>query len=277
MGKDLRSKDTGENVANDTANTVDSKDIEGLVDADEELELGGEVAADTADDADDEGTPGGDEASGRGDGNEAGDGAGAEANGGPLTLQAEIEQYPGQGGHGGGELGVVAGHDGADVHAQGGTAVETEPADPEEDGAKDDVGDIVGAPGHTGVLRVARTLSEHQGVGQGAGTGGDVDRTATGEVEGAELEQPAVGVPSLVGNGVVDDGGPDEHKDKARQDAAAVGDSTDSQGRRDGSKHALVQAEEDVWEDGAAGLSDDISETDHIHVAEEGVAGAGEG
>jgi hypothetical protein len=227
----LRSEDTGAEVADDTANAVDSKDIEGLINTNEELELGGEVAADTTNNADDQSTPGSDETSTRGDGNKTGDGTRAETNGGPLLLQAVVEQNPGQTGHGSSQVGVVARHDGTEVDTEGRATVEAEPANPQEDGADDDVGDVVGSPGHTGVLGVASALAEHDGVGKGSGAGGDMDGTATGIVEGAEGEEPAAGVPGPVGDGVIDDGGPDEDEDEGGEDATTVSNSTNGESR----------------------------------------------
>lgn len=58
-----------------------------------------------------------------------------------------------------------------------------------------------------------------------------MDGAAAGEVVVGELGEPAVGVPGPVGNGVVDDGGPDEHEDDGGEHAAAVSDGTDSEGR----------------------------------------------
>lgn len=227
----LRSEDAGADVTDHAADAVDGEDIESIVNTDEELELGSEVADDAANDAHDEGAPGGDEAGAGGDDDEAGDGTGAEANGGPLALEAEIEEDPGETAHRGGQVGVEAGDDGADVHGEGGAAVEAEPADPEEDGADDDVGDVVRPPGHAGVVAVAGALAEHEGVGEGGGAGGDVDGAAAGEVEGAQLVEPAVGVPGPVGDGVVDDGGPDEEEDERGKDATAVSDGADGQSR----------------------------------------------
>lgn len=209
---------------------MDGKDVEGIVNANEELELGGKVAANSTHDTDDEASPRSHETRSRRNRNKAGNGAGAEANGAPFLLQTVIEQDPSNTTDGGSQVGDEAGHDGADVHAQGGTTVEAEPADPEEDGADDDVCDAVGAVGQAVVLVVAGALAEHDAVGEGAGAGGDVDGAASGEVVRGELEEPAVGVPGPVGDGVVDDGGPDEHEDDGGEHATTVGDGTDSEG-----------------------------------------------
>lgn len=229
--KNVRSKDTGEDVADHAADTVDGKDIKTVIDVEDELELGAKVAKDTTADTDDDGSPGPDEAGSRGDGDEARDGTGAETDGAPLLLEAVIEKSPGNGAARGSEVGHVAGHDSADVHAESGTAVEAEPADPEEDGAEHDVGDVVRTVREAVVARVAGALAEHQGVGESASSRGDVDRTATGKVVAGEVEQPAVAVPGPVGDGVVDDGGPEKHEDHGGEDTAAISDGADGEGR----------------------------------------------
>lgn len=203
---------------------MDSKDVERIIDANQELELGGKVAADAGNNTNndsapvavstqivtgegcqrEESLPGGHETSSRRDTDKTGDGTGAEANGAPLLLQAVVEQDPGQTGHGSGEVRHVARVDGLEVHGEGRAAVEAEPADPQEDGPEDDVGDVVWAVGQAVVLVIAGALAEHQAVGQGAGSGGDVDGTATGEIVAGEVREPAVAVPGPVGNGIVD-------------------------------------------------------------------------
>ena len=210
---------------------MDSEDVKRLIDSNEELELGSEVAADTADDTNDQSTPGRDETSTRSDGNETRDGTRAEANSRPLLLQTVVEEGPGQTGHGGSQVGVVAGHDGTEVNTQGRATVKAEPANPQEDGADDDVGDVVGPPGHTGMLGVAGALAEHDGVGEGSGAGGDVNGAAAGIVEGAQGEEPAVGVPGPVGDGVVDNGGPNDDEDKGGENATTVSNSADGESR----------------------------------------------
>lgn len=80
-GRDLRGKDTSEEVANNTTNTVLSEHIKGLVNTDEELELGGKVADDTAADTEDDSRPGGNITSSGGDGDETGNDTRAETNG----------------------------------------------------------------------------------------------------------------------------------------------------------------------------------------------------
>lgn len=134
-GEDIRSKDTSQQVADNTSDTVLSKHIERLINTQKELELSSKVAADTADNTKDESRPGRDVTRSRGDGDKTSNGTRAEADGAPLPLQPVIEQDPSQATDACSNVSDDAGHDGAEVGGQGAAAIETEPADPEEHGA----------------------------------------------------------------------------------------------------------------------------------------------
>lgn len=149
------------------------------------------------------------------------------------------------------------------------------------------MGDVVRAVGQAVDLVVAGALAQHEGVGEGSSTRGDVHRRAAGEVEAAHEKRPAVGVPGPVGNGVVDDRRPDEDEDDGGQHATAVrggtngksgsGEQTECQRGdrnprhiitgarrlRDGCKHALEEAEQQIGNLGAsdAGLGQHVLET----------------
>jgi len=126
---------------------------------------------------------------------------------------------------------------------------------------------------------VAAALAEHQGVGQGGGAGGDMDGGSAGEVEAAELEDPAAGVPGPAGDRVIDDGGPDEHEDEGGQHTAALCGSADGEGDGDAGEHALVDGEHQVGDlcgaDG--GGAEDVAEADVVHIADVRAGGLGEG
>lgn len=229
--QDVRSKEAGEHVADNTADAVLSKHIEGLVNAEEELDLGSKVASDGTNNAKDNSRPGRDVTGTGRDGDETSNNAGAETNGAPLPLEAVVEQAPGKATDAGGNVRDQAGHDGAEVGGEGAATVKAEPADPEENGSEDDMGDVVGAVGEAVGLVVAIALSEHQSVGEGSSTGADVNRSATSKVEAAHLEGPAVGVPGPVGNRIVDNGGPDEDEDNGGKHAGAISGSANGEGR----------------------------------------------
>ena len=79
-----------------------------------------------------------------GDGDQAGDGARAEADSRPLALETVVPEHPGETTHARSQVGDDARLDGAEVRGEGGAAVEPEPPEPEEDRAEDDIGRVVG-------------------------------------------------------------------------------------------------------------------------------------
>lgn len=113
--------------------------------------------------------------------------------------------------------------------------------------------------------------------------------TASSKVVAGKVEEPAIGVPGPVGDGVVDDGGPKEHEDDGGEDTTSISNGTDCKSRtgdvrtvncqvfegnsRNGSEHALVQTKENIRESGRAiGLSEGVHKTKLGQVAEEGVS-----
>ncbi len=107
---------------------------------------------------------------------------------------------------------------------------------------------------------IAVALAQHNAVGERGSARGDVHGCAAGEIEATELVHPAGRVPGPAGDGVVDDGRPDEYEDYAGEHAAAVGGGTNGEGGtrggfsklsrklgteghiRDGCEHALVDS-----------------------------------
>lgn len=120
-------------------------------------------------------------------------------------------------------------------------------------------------------LTVAATLAQHDGVRQSRRAGRDVHGGSASEVEAAHLGDPAGWVPGPAGDGVINDGGPDEHEDDAGQHAAALGDSADGQGDGDGGEHALVDSEQQVGDLGRAdgGGGQHVAEAEVLEVTEE--------
>lgn len=206
---------------------MNSINIKSIVNAHDVLELGAVVASSGTNNAEDDSRPGWDETRSRSDGNETSDDTGAETNGGPLLLESVVEETPGDTSNGSSQVGDNGSHDSTEVSTQGRTGVESEPSDPEEDGTDNDVSDVVRAVVEF-VSTVTTTLAEHQRVGESGGTGGNVHRSTTCEVETSELEYPTGCVPGPAGNRVVNDGGPDEHEDDAREHAATLSDGANS-------------------------------------------------
>lgn len=227
----LRGKEARHQVSGDAADSVHGENIERIVNAKDHLQLGGKVANDGAHDTKDKRGPGRHVPGGGRDGNETGNDTAAEADRAPLPLEPVIKQAPGQAADTGRDVRHDAGHDGAHVGAEGAAAVEAEPADPEENGAQDDVGDVVGTVRQTVDLGVAGASSEHEGVGEGGGARGNVHGSAAGKVEATHDEGPPVRVPCPVGDRVVHDGEPDEDEDDAGEHAATVGSGANCEGR----------------------------------------------
>lgn len=261
-----------EDETDHAADTVLSEHIEGVVDAEEELDLGGKIAGDTGNDTENDGCPGVDETGSGSSSNETGDGTRAPADHGPLAGQAVIEETPSHGGEHGSEARVPAGHGSAEVGTKGRAAVESEPSKPEEDGAEGDERDVVRAEVHHHLLV---TSAEDPGVGESRHAGTDLDGDTTGVVEDAVLEGPAVGVPNPVCERAVDEGSPEEDEDHAGNDAATLSNGADGKRTSDGAEHHLVEGVEEGGNERGAdrGGAQDLLETEVVHVADEGVSG----
>ena len=111
-------EDAGQDGAQRAADGVDAEGVERVVVAEHLLERGAEEERDDAGEhADDHRAVGGHEAAGRRDDDEAGHGAGAEAEDGGLAVEDLFQQRPDEAGDGGGERG---GHEGVGGDAVGG-------------------------------------------------------------------------------------------------------------------------------------------------------------
>lgn len=169
-GNGALGKETGHNVSDHAPNCVGCKHIKAVVVVKQELELGGEIASGTSDDTERDSRRGTDEPRRRGDSNETGDRAGAETDNGPLLLETVIPNHPSQPANARCKVGHDARLGSAQVRGKGRPAVETEPAEPEEDCAKDDVGGIVGLV-REALGSIAGALSEVDGDRECGGSG----------------------------------------------------------------------------------------------------------
>lgn len=86
----LRSEKRSEDVSDEATNAMDSKDIEGIIAAEEILELRRVVASNTTTHTENNSSPGRDISRTRGDADKTSDNTGAEANGGPLAFQTVV-------------------------------------------------------------------------------------------------------------------------------------------------------------------------------------------
>lgn len=243
-GQDLRSEERSENVANEAANTVDSKDIKRIVATEEVLQLGSVVAESAADDTEDNRSPSRNETGSRSNCNETSNDARAETNGGPLLFEPVVDQAPGDTANTSSQVGNNGGHHSAQVRGTGRTSVEAEPTDPEEDCTDDDVGDVVGTVVQL-LSAMTAPLAEHVRVGQGSATRSNVDGGTSSKVNRAHGRGPSRRVPGPAGDGVVDDGRPDEHVDDTRKHASTLRDGTD--GKSNTAKDPLARLYEEEW------------------------------
>ena len=100
----------------------------------------------------------------------------------------------------------------------------------------------------------------------------DVDDRAAGEVERAELEQPAVDRPDPVGDRRVDEDRPEDREQDERPEPLALGEGAGDERRRDRREHQLERREQDERDrhrvDGAR-LEADAVEHREVEAADE--------
>lgn len=241
------------------------------------LTLSAKVAGDTSNNTKDDRGPRVEETRGRGSSNKTGDGTRAPADHGPLTGQTEIEKAPGHGGEHGSKARVPAGHGSTEVGTKGRATVESEPTEPEEDGAESDERDVVRTEVHHHLLVAS---AENPRVGEGRHTGADLDGDTASVIEDTVLETPSVGVPDPVGERAVDEGSPAKDEDHGGNDTATFGDGSDSESSCDGTEHHLVEGVEKSGNERRAdrGGAPDLHEAKMSEIADKGIAGGlGEG
>ena len=171
---------------------MDANDVEGIVIAELELQTAGQAGEHTGDGAEHDGPQRGDHIGGRGDGDEARDDAGSGTHCGVVAGADLLGEAPGEhcrsGCSGRGNPRVAGGA----VGCEGGTGVEAEPAEPQQEGAEHDERNIVRAER----LRAeALTLADDQHDDQSGDCGVDVDDRTTCEIVG--------GCADRLGNGAV--------------------------------------------------------------------------
>ena len=142
---------------------MNREDIKSVIDSKNELQLGGIIAGSCSDNSKYNSGPGRDVTRTRRNCDETSDNARAEPNGGPFLLQSVIKHTPSDTTHGSCKIGDDGSHDSTHVGAQSRSSIEAEPSNPEENGADDDVGDIVRAIVQF-MCSMATSLAEHERV-----------------------------------------------------------------------------------------------------------------
>lgn len=198
------------------------------------------------------------------DGDETANRSGAVSDSTPLSLQTPIEQHPRQSSESGGQVRVDDRDRGLDVCGKGRTSVETDPADPKEDGTLDDERDVVGLE-RQDVGAEPASLAEEDRVDESRHSGANLDRSSSGVVEDSVLERPSFRRPNPSHDDIVNESlwsvdnnedrtslfrrdseslthTPTEEKNACGQDPSSFGGSSDEDCRDEGSKHVLIAA-----------------------------------
>lgn len=261
-------KESSKDVADKTTNTVRSKDIKSVIVAKNVLEASGKVACGTTDDTESQGRGGSNVTGSRCDSNQTRNGTGTESHSRPLAFEPPIPEHPSQATDGSRNVGHHHRLNRPQVGTDLGTTVEAEPTEPEEDGAEDDVGDVVRTVSQL-FGTVAITSAEEDRDGEGSGTGRDVHGCTSCEIETTHNVGPTeTDVPSPVGDGVVDDGSPAEGEDEDGTETGTISEGTTSDDDGDSGKHQLVDAVEKLRDESTAGrrLHVDTDETEVVQV-----------
>ena len=180
-----------------------------------------------------------------------------------MKAQGAYPEHPSESTDGGREVGDDASLNGAEVGGEGRTAVETEPTEPQQDRAKNDVGCVVGLVRES-LGAIASALTEVDGNRECGSARRDVDGRAAGEVEATHDERPTVRVPRPAGNRVVDYRRPNEGEDDGWPETSTFRNSTERDHWSDGREHELEDAEGNGWDTRAADgrLFEDTLETE---------------
>ncbi len=259
---------------------MDTEGVERIVIAEPSFDAGDHEVAEGADEeSDDEGRHGANESGGRGDGDESGDGAGDAAESTGMTVVDPLHRDPAEGGSSGREVG---GDEGAGGQASGGectACVESEPAYPQHAGSYERENHAVRGQEVVGVVL---TLAEVDGADEGRDSGGDMDDSASGEIEAGNaspeggVEESAL-APDHVGHGGVDEERPESEEEEHSAELHAFGEGSGDEGGGDDGEHELVNHER-LKRDGGSVVGirggTDAVEEEVVEISDEAVAGA---
>jgi hypothetical protein len=221
------SKDAVEEETDHTSNTVLSEHIHSIINTNPELDFGCKVAHDTSSDSENNRCPRSDETRSGSGSDKTRDGTGTPTDHGPLTGKSPIEDDPSDGSEHGSQVGVPAGHGSTKVGTEGGTTVEAQPTEPQEDGTEGDERDVVRTEVEHHLFLAS---SENHRVGKSRHTRTDFDGTASCVIEDTPLEGPSVGTPNPASDRAVDESSPEEDEDHAGNQATTLSDGTNDNG-----------------------------------------------
>ena len=267
-----RGEEAGRERAPGATDAVQAKGIEAVIVAEAILEQHADITHRASAEADDDGTAEVDEATGRGDADEAGDRARGGAEHRDATLVNALDDGPGERGAGGGHVSDEEGMGRGAIGRERAAGVEAKPAKPQQPGAEDGEAEVVGP--RVDVLVVAGADRERDR--EPGDARADVHHGAAGKVErmpfAAEAE-PSARTPDPVADGIVDERGPQQRKEHVCLELHALGEGTADDGRGDDRKHEL-EDDEDIVRDREPrhGRRADAREQDVVEATDEGIA-----
>ena len=243
-------EEPGRQGAASSANGMHAEHVERIIVAKERLEVGGGQERNrSGDHTDDHAAVRSDEAASRGDDNQTGNRAGAEANDRRFALEEVFHSGPDEGGDCCRECRCGEGVGGNNVSSAGATGIEAVPTDPEQGGT--DEGQHRAVRSEVS-LTPAGALAEDQGENQARVTGRHMHHGTTGEVDRfdgglgiPDTVEDTVNTPDAVSEREVNDEHPGTDEEQQGGELHAFSNTTDDQGRRD-DREGQLEAGEDI-------------------------------
>lgn len=158
------------------------------------------------------------------------------ANHGPFLGESVIEEHPRSSRHHSGKTRVKARIHRSQIRAERRPAIKSQPSKPQQYRAQRDKRDVMRPEIKHHLLL---PLPQHHAVRQRRETGYYFDGPAAGVVENPVFECPSVDIPYPACDWAVDECGPEENKYHAWDQAAALGNRTHDNRRRDSTEHHL--------------------------------------
>ena len=268
--KRRRSKDTGQDTADDATHAVDTEHVAWVIHAQPAFQ-GGDApqTSQTDDDPQDQRTADADITARWGDTNQARNRTGTCAQQRRLTAQRPFAKYPAKNSSSGSDNGVHEGQTGNFVCRTGGTGVETEPAKVEDCGTDKHHRQVVRfkrffAKAHAFANQVCADQTCHRRVNMHHRTARKVERTVARQQTAA---------PDHVGNRHVGEGQPNDYENQYRGEANTLRQRAHNQAHGDTGEGALERYVDILIERAHQIGNLDIFQHHPVEAAEEAAAG----
>ena len=252
------------------ASAVHGENVERLVDARPRAVGDKQVAGDRADQAEHHRPAGADEPARGRDQDAADDDRGGGADRGHLPPADRVEEEPGDESDRRRQQRVGEREHALVARADAATAVESEPAKPQDPGAEQDEDGVVGQEREAAVILAS---ADDERRCEGGEAGGHLDRDAAREVERAAVEEEAAAEDPVGEHGVDEDRPQDQEEEVGREAHPLDHGAGDERGRDDA--EAALEGEEDEVRDRlplGIGLEADVLEEGVAEVADEAAA-----